>query len=92
VAKQKQGRVLCIFCKKNRLTEPEQRRKDVCFKCIPEDETITSKKEIYDSDREIMRLVIRTKKLLHRRITDSLFAGEPSIERKVYAHKKYTSK
>lgn len=92
MAKEKARRVKCILYKKDVLTEAENKRKDICFNCIPEDESIMWVKQFEDKDRQKMRTVVRTKKTVQQEITDSLFPGNPPIVKIVKRYNKYTSK
>lgn len=92
MAKEKARRVKCILCKKGVLTEAENKRRDICFKCIPEDESVMWVKQFEDKDKEKMRTVVRTKKVVRQEITDSMFPGNPPIVRIVKRYNKYTSK
>lgn len=82
----------CKLCKNALNTVEEEVRGDICFKCIPNGIQIMWSKYIYDSNLDKWKWVIRTKELVRRRVTDSLFKNFRPEVKDIYRFKKYVSK
>ncbi len=82
----------CKLCKKALQTAAEEVRGDVCFKCIPNGVQIMWTKNIYDEQTKRYRWIVRTKEIVRRRVTNSLFQGYQPQVQDVYRYKKYVSK
>ena len=83
---------VCQKCKNALYTHEEEKRHRICFKCVPNGIEIISVKEAFDKFTGKMVVVVKTKELLHKRVTPSLFSGEPAEVQEVYKTRKYFSK
>lgn len=83
---------VCQKCGNALFTPAEEKRHKICFKCVPNGIEITSVKKKYDKLANEMVVIVKTKEILHKRITPSLFAGMPSDIKEVKKVRTYLSK